>query len=177
MVEGESINSLAKEFGVVESVIRRKIKPNKAEQEKFGKSLSVLAFEKVEADKKSKAIAEHIAELPMVRQTTFNDLTEQLRSISSHLAGAANFGAATSHRLAGIAHAKVQEIDDAAPLSPASIEALKGVAALTRLANDAASTGLNLLAANKDQAKAQAPEVPTGLGFLYGETSDDKAGA
>ncbi len=80
-----------------------------------------------------------------------------------HLAGAAKFGAATAHRLSGIAHNKVQEIDDAAPLDAKSLDALKGVAVLTKLANESSQIGVNLLAANKEmikeanQAKGQNP--------------------
>ncbi|MDE2354811.1 MAG: hypothetical protein KGL17_07285, partial [Betaproteobacteria bacterium] len=52
-------------------------------------------------------------------------------------------------------HAKVQEIDDAAPLTDdESFNALKSISALTRLANDASQIPLNLLAANKDAVKA-----------------------
>lgn len=76
---------------------------------------------------------------------------DQLRSISGHLAGAANFGASTAHRLAGIANGKVALIDDAAPLSEESMAELKGIAALTRMANEASEIGVNLLRANKDQ--------------------------
>jgi hypothetical protein len=78
-------------------------------------------------------------------------LADELRAISSHLAGAAKFGAATAHRLSGIAHAKVQEIDDAAPLNG---DSLRDVAVLTKLANDAGQLGMNLLAANKDTVKS-----------------------
>ena len=70
-----------------------------------------------------------------------------------HLAGAGKFGAATAHRLSGIAHAKVQEIDDAKPLDAESIESLRGVAVLTKMANESAVIGIGLLAANKDMIK------------------------
>lgn len=70
-----------------------------------------------------------------------------------HLAGAAKYGASTAHRLSGIANAKVMEIDDAAPLTDASLLSLKGVAVLTKVANEASQIGVNLLAANKDMIK------------------------
>ena len=91
--------------------------------------------------------------LPVSEQVQALNLADELRAISMHLAGAAKFGAATAHRLNGIAHAKVQEIDDAAPLSAESLESLKGVAVLTKIANDSATIGLNLLAANKEAIK------------------------
>ena len=78
-------------------------------------------------------------------------LADELRSISGHLAAAARYGSASAHRLQALAHGEVQKIDDTNPLE--SIEALKGVHALTRLANDSAATGLALLSANKEAAR------------------------
>lgn len=53
----------------------------------------------------------------------------------------------TAHRLQALANSEVQKVDDAEPL--ASLEALRGVQVLTKLANESAQTGLNLLTANK----------------------------
>ena len=87
-------------------------------------------------------------------------LADKLRSISSHLASAAEYGAATAHRLNALANSEVAKVDDADVLSPESMEAMKGVAALTRLANDSSSIALNLLAANKDTVqRMNAPET------------------
>lgn len=112
-----------------------------------------------------------LAELPVAQQYQAISLAEKLRSISSHLAGAAEFGAATAHRLSGIAHGKVQEIDDAKPLDAESMEALKGIAVLTRMANDASTIGVNLLSANKEQVKlvSEPPQAPSSLSHFYGE--------
>lgn len=77
----------------------------------------------------------------------------KLQALSDHMLGAATYGAATSHRLHGIAHAKVQEIDDAAPLNGESMEALKNVAVITKVANDAGAMGAAVLAANKEVIK------------------------
>lgn len=156
-IDGESMNSLAKKFGVNESVIRRKIKPNKAESPNAAKSLPALAMRKVEAEKQTRQIAEEIAELPISRQTIVNDLSRKLVNISSHLASAAEYGAATAHRLNALANGEVQKIDDTDPL--ASTESMRGVAALTSLANEAGKIGLNLLAANKEEvARMNQPE-------------------
>ena len=107
--------------------------------------------------------------LPVSQQLSALSLAEELRTISTHLAGAARFGAATAHRLAGIANANVAKVDDATPLDEVSMESLKGVAVLTRMANDSATIGLNLLNANKDAVKrSDAPPVPDGLGHFYG---------
>jgi hypothetical protein len=139
LLEGEKASALAREFKVSPATI----------SERFSKSVGNV-----------KAVANQILEtenalksLTVSEQVSAISLADQLRSISSHLAGGANYGAATFHRLAGIAHAKVQEIDDAAPLNDESREALRDVAVLTKMANDAAVTPLNLLSANKDRVK------------------------
>ena len=77
-VGGESLNSLAKEFGVNESTLRRKIKPNKAEAQGAAKSLIQLATEKAAVDKAAKSIADEIAELPIARQQIVTDLSRML---------------------------------------------------------------------------------------------------
>ncbi len=68
-----------------------------------------------------------------------------------HLAGAAKYGAASSHRLSGIAHEQVQMIDDAEPEK--SMAAIQRFGALTKLANEASQIPMNLMAANKDMIK------------------------
>ena len=140
LLAGEKARALGREFGVAESTIRERF------SDVNGKIKSVA--------NQIVATQEALKELPISAQIAAHNLAEQLRSISGHLAGAANFGAATAHRLSGIAHAKVQEIDDAAPLDEESIESLKGVAVLTEMANKASVIGLNLLNANKEMAKA-----------------------
>lgn len=88
--------------------------------------------------------------LNVSEQLAARSLADDLKAISEHLAGAARFGAATAHRLSGIAHSKVAEVDDAAPLAQ-NIAALKDVAVLTKMANEASEIGVNLLRANKDE--------------------------
>jgi hypothetical protein len=82
--------------------------------------------------------------------TESQNLTAQLISISTHLASAANYSAATAHRLAHIANASVDLLDDAGPLSDESLASLKGIATLTKLANEWSDIGIKLLRANKD---------------------------
>lgn len=139
MIAGDSVRSIARDFKVSEAAIRLR-KSAQVEE------IKTLANQMVATETALKA-------LPISAQIATHDLAAQLRSISSHLAGAANYGAATAHRLAGIAHGKVNEIDDAAPISDESLNTLKGIAVLTRMANDSSQIGINLLAANKDMVK------------------------
>lgn len=136
LLAGESAAALSREFGVSKAAI------------------SVRFSKRTEA---VKSVAKQIVEteralsfLNVSEQIAARSLADDLKAISEHLAGAARFGAATSHRLAGIAHNKVVEIDDAKPLNEESLASLKGIAVLTRMANDASEIGLNLLRANKD---------------------------
>ncbi len=80
------------------------------------------------------------------------------------MASAARYGAATAHRLSALAHSEVQKVDDGSLLE--SMDTLKGVAGLTKMVNDSAAIGLNLLAANKEGVKrlserdAEEPDAP-----------------
>lgn len=139
LLKGEKAADLAREFKVSKTRISERF------SERTG-TIRNVAEQLVSAEGALRA-------LPVSEQVQALNLADELRAISMHLAGAAKFGAATAHRLNGIAHAKVQEIDDAAPLSAESLESLKGIAVLTKIANDSATIGLNLLAANKEAIK------------------------
>lgn len=89
--------------------------------------------------------------LNVSEQMAARSLADDLKAISEHLAGAARFGAATSHRLAGIAHGKLADIDDAAPLNDESRTALRDIDVLTKMSNGASEIPLGLLKANKEQ--------------------------
>lgn len=143
LLNGEKADALGKEFKVSGSSIRERFSAL------HGK-VKAVASQLVSAESA-------LRELPVSAQLSALSLADELRAISMHMAGAAKYGAATAHRLAGIAHGKVVEIDDAAPLDDKSFTALKGIATLTRMANDAAVIPSNLLAANKDAMKALQP--------------------
>ncbi len=136
LVDGEAGRVLAREFGISEAAIRKR----------FGaqvKEIKDVANQLVAAESAFKA-------LPIGAQISARTLADKLVSISEHLCGAAEYGAATAHRLSGIAHGKVALIDDAKPLSEESVSELKGIAVLTKMANEASEIGVNLLRANKE---------------------------
>lgn len=103
-----------------------------------------------------------MALLNVSEQMAARSLADDLKSISEQLAGAARYGASTAHRLAGIANGRVAQIDDAKPLDEAGVAELKGIAVLTRMANESSEIGINLLRANKETIdemnKGDAPE-------------------
>jgi hypothetical protein len=139
LAAGEKAADLSREFKVSKTAISHRVS-------KRIETIKTVANQLVSAE-------EALRSLPLSEQLLTISLADDLRAISTHLAGAGKYGAATAHRLAGIANAKVQEIDDAAPLDEKSMEALKGVAVLTKLANEASTIGVNLLAANKEVIK------------------------
>lgn len=169
LIDGESIRALAKEYGVDEAAIRRRINPNKSAKsapDKSGKSLRELAEAKVKAETAVRDISAQISALPVTRQQIVTDLSRKLVNVSGDIASAAEYGAATAHRLSALAHFEVQKIDDAQPLS--SVESLRGIAALTSLANESGKIALNLLAANKDKALEPDDKPTMTLNDFYG---------
>jgi hypothetical protein len=139
LLKGEKARALAREFKVSEAAIRARFSAQNAE-------IKTVANQIVATETALKA-------LPISAQIAAQNLADDLMAMSTHLAGAGKFGAATAHRLHCIAHAKVQEIDDAAPLTAESLESLRGVAVLTKMANESSQIAVNLLAANKDMVR------------------------
>lgn len=151
LLDGESGRSLAAKFGVSEAAIRKR----------FGaqtKQIKNVANQLVEAETAFKS-------LPISAQIGARTLADRLMSISNHLCGAAEYGAATAHRLAGIAHNKVNDIDDASPLDDDSLKSLKGIAVLTEMANKASEIGIGILKANKDAIVDDTPPSPVAIHF------------
>lgn len=146
LLAGEVAADLAREFKVSSASISRRFAKSNA-------TVKAVANQLVSAEQSLRG-------LPVSQQLAALTLADELRAISMHMAGAAKYGAATAHRLMGIAHGKVSEIDDAAPLTAESLESMKGIHALTRLANDSAVIPSALIAASKDQMKAIQPAAP-----------------
>ena len=144
--EGEGIRALAREFGVDEAAIRRRVSPQTPQV----RSVAVKLAEAQTA----------LATLPVPQQHLAVSLAEKFRSISMSYASAAELGAKTAHRFHALANSEAQKVDDTAPLSPESMEAMKGIAVLTKLGNEALVPASNLLAANKDTLQRLNTEQP-----------------
>lgn len=158
VIAGDPIRAVARDFGINEAAIRQRVSTQtprvKMVAEKLAEAQTALA------------------ELPVHQQYVAVSLAEKLRNISDNLAAAASYGAQTAHRLSALANSEVAKVDDAEPL--ASVENLKGVAALTKLANESATIALNLLSANKDRIKEvedmeRTKAIPSGLDHFYGQ--------
>jgi Helix-turn-helix domain of resolvase len=152
---GEKASDLAREFGISNASISVRVS-------KVSKTISETAHKLAEAQTA-------LAALPVPQQYAAVSLAEKLRAISVSLANAAELGAKTAHRLHALANSEVEKVDDADPLRPESMEALKGVSVLTKLANDSSAIAINLLNANREtvkeanKAQMDEPEAPKGV--------------
>lgn len=156
VLAGEKPADLAREYGVSKTAISVRVS-------KRVEGVKAVANQIVDAE-------QALQRLPISEQLQAVSLAAKLRAISDNLASAAMHGAATAHRLTALANTEVAKVDDADPLSAKSLEAMKGVAALTRLANESSTIALNLVAANKERVKSlDEPEAPPpSLNDFYG---------
>lgn len=136
LMSGESASALAREYGINPSQITRRVSQVTQNVRNVAKSIANAHTE--------------LAALPVAQQYQAISLAEQLRAMSSSLASAATLGAKTAHRLHALANAEVAKVDDAEPLK--SMETLKGVGVLTKLANESSHLAVNLISANKETA-------------------------
>jgi hypothetical protein len=140
IMAGESIRAIGKEFKIsAPAIIKR-----------FGKVDTIsLQSERVNQVANKLADAQRALEaLPPVQRPVALSLADKLKSISDSLASAAELGAKTAHRLQALSNSEVAKVDDADPM--ASLDSLRNVGVLTKLANDSAAIALNLVAANKE---------------------------
>ncbi|MBS3018555.1 hypothetical protein DJFAAGMI_01287 [Comamonas sp. PE63] len=149
LVAGERAADLSREYGISKTSISMRVS-------KRAETIHCVADQVVQAE-------QSLASLPISEQIIAVNLASKLRAISDNLASAAQYGAQTAHRLSALANSEVAKVDDADPLKPESVDAMKGVAVLTKLANDSASIALNLLAANKEAIKELSSEDSHGL--------------
>ena len=149
-LSGESASALAREFKISEAAIRKRFSAKHA-------LIKDVANQLASAERALEA-------LPISAKLEARTLADRLKGISEHLAGAAEYGAITAHRLSLLANNEVQKIDESSPLD--SMDALKGVAALTDLANKSSQIGLNLLAANKELKESEKGETLRIVGGL-----------
>jgi len=132
ILEGESQRALAREFVISEASIRERLAKHGRVQ-----GVQEVAAKIVDAERS-------LAALPLAAQISARTLADRLRCISESLAGAGQHGAQTAHRLSAMANAEVQKVDDAEPMK--SLPRLQSASALTKLANDAATIPLRLVA-------------------------------
>jgi hypothetical protein len=158
LAAGESAAALAREFDISPSQITRRVSH-------VSQSIRNVAEQVAQAQTA-------LAELPVAQQYAAIGLAEKLRNISHSLAAGAELGAKNFHRLSALANTELQKVDDADPGT--SDVNLKNAAVLTKMANDAAATPINLLAANKEKLKPaeEDPDKPAGVLVVPGLMAD-----
>lgn len=137
LLDGESGRSLAEEYGLSETAIRKRLSSQTKEIKDVANQ--IVATESA------------FRELSISSQIQVRTLADRMASISNHFAGAAEYGAATSHRLNGLANARAALIPDVGTMDDNGRTAMAEIMALTKIANDASQIGLNLIRANKEQ--------------------------
>lgn len=166
LVDGDSFNKLAADFGVNESSIRRRLKGGNGAPGGKNK-LHVLAEEKVRADATNKRISEQIAQLPYASQMIVADVARKMANISHHLGSAAEFSAASANRLAMLSNQQLEMVDDIDPIGKSAAR-LQAGAALQKMANSAAEMPLNLVRANKQDVVAEENPIESLLAAING---------
>jgi hypothetical protein len=144
MAAGEKASTLAREFDVHPSQITRRV----SQVSQKVRDVAQLVAEAQTA----------LSELPVPQQYSALSLADKLRNITLSVTSAAELGAKTGHRLHALANSEVAKVDDADPLK--SMDALKGVGALTKLANEALAPAMSLIAATKGSMEPPPPEKP-----------------
>lgn len=147
LAAGESAAALAREYGVSQATL----------SVRFSKDNKVVS----EVARKLADAQTSLAALPVAQQYQAVSLAEQLRAMSASIASAAELGAKTAHRLHALANAEVSKVDDADPLK--SMDALKGVGVLTKLANESSHLAVNLISANKGAVPLEPPADTLGI--------------
>lgn len=153
LLKGEPSRSIAEDFPISAGAIRQR----------FGKIAGIAAQSDQVKETAQKLADAQLAlqALPPVNRPAALDLAASLQAISTSLARTAELSSRTAHRMASLANSQAAKVDDADPLADgsASLNALKSVSTLTKMAIDASSIGLNLLNANKERMREGAPET------------------
>jgi anti-sigma-K factor RskA len=157
LAAGQGVRALAREYDVSPATISAR---RVSEQ-----------TERVQSVAKQVAAAQTaLAALPVAQQYTAMTLAESFRGITIDLTGAAGHGASNAHRLQALASAEVAKLDATTP--EANVETLKGVVALTRAANEAATPAFALMAANKPAVERATQEQPRRASLDVSKLSD-----
>jgi hypothetical protein len=143
-IAGETAYRIGKEMGIPESTVRKNLGPK---EEVIAATTTII---KAERD---------LSALSIPAQMVAFDLLAGLRAISNNLTRAAVLGSENAARLHTIA--KVQL--DRATLDPENIDidTAREVGGFTRMANEAAALGMQLVNANKEQMTLKPEELST----------------
>lgn len=142
LADGERVTDLAKKFGVSKTAISSRVS-------KQLRNIKDVANQMVAAD-----LA--LSKLAVSEQNLAVSIAQKMRAISDNLADAAVNGSINARRLSEMAGLQVSKInpDDLT----GSADTLKGMMMLTRLANESASLGLDLISSTKEMVREESAE-------------------
>lgn len=133
---GESVRALAREYKMSEASLRGRIP----------------AIQKKLEDVASQIVATNqaLAELSISAQLTAQRLADEMRSISTNLAGAGKYGSIIAKKVMQTAAKQVEKVNEDDPMESADV--LQGISALSRIANESSTIGFNMVRLAKDSA-------------------------
>ena len=140
-LKGESLRKLGAEYGVCESSLRQRMA-------KFDERMALERGEIKTAGKLLYRAECAVRSLPKAAQISARGLAETLLQTYGELATTAQLSASTARYLSQCANNEVRKIDQNNSLI--DVDALKGVAVLQSMANDAAKIPSSLIQANKE---------------------------
>lgn len=145
---GESAAALAREFGISETSISKRVSQDVSQ-------VSQLAKQIVET-----RVA--MGALPLADQHRVMRLADKLMAISNKLGEAAEMGADTAAKMSALANRQIANINQADPME--SADKLQAIAGLTKIANEASNIPLKVLALSQSQKEGmedsqQAPKA------------------
>ena len=138
-LDGESMRSIAKDFGVSEATIRTAVSSQNAEIKKVANQIV--------------ATNASLNALPISAQIYAHNHAQKLMYIASELMDAASSGANTANRLSKLANNRIDNLNEIDALTEDGKAEITAISALTRVSNEASLIGTNLIRAAKEIPK------------------------
>lgn len=137
-VAGEPVRAIARELKISESTIRERVSAQV-------KQIKDVANQIVNTD-----IA--LKQMPVSAQITAHNLADMIKAMQLNLVISAANGASVAAKLSRIALNQANRVDDDSIIDSESAESIKGIAILTRTANEASQSAMDLMKLNKEAA-------------------------
>lgn len=137
-VAGESVRAIARELKISESTIRERVSAQV-------KQIKDVANQIVSTDLALK-------QMPVSAQITAHNLADMIKAMQLNLVVSAVNGASVAAKLSAIALNQANMVDENAIINSENAESIKGIAILTRTANEANQTAMDLMKLNKEAA-------------------------
>ena len=147
LLEGEPYSKLAAEFGVTKAALVNRF--SKRTQTTKSVANQIVAAKTA------------LGKLPLGQQIQAETLASRMMRTAECLASGSEKAAGTFMRLSHIANSAIEKIDDANPLAPESIVALKTAQMMTKAANEAAEIPIRLLGAARKALEEEGRDPET----------------